>query len=663
MPSVERVPVPLIDHKLAPDEILRRSQAAEAACEQALKAIEALPDASRTFANTVEAMEQAVDDYLDASSRLGILKDIHPSDKVRQAAAVAEENAGKYLVQVASRRELYKAVKGWQANAGAREVLDAEQQRLLELTLRDFRRNGLELPDDKLKRLVELRSRLTELSTKFGQHLNENADSIEVSEAELDGLPQPMIDRLAKSKSGGRVVTTKYPDYYPFMDNAKSEAARQRLYVAMESREAARNTPLLKEAIALREEQARLLGYATHADYVTGDQMAKDAGTVREFLASLRERLKPRRDADFAKMLELKRAETGDARAELRPWDVPYYLNQIKKRDFTLDSERIREFFPAPTVLAGLFKVYESLLGIQIKEVADADVWAPEVKLYEVREQGTGAYVASFYLDLFPRKGKYGHAASAGVTVARLLGGKYQAPIGLIMANFNPPAAGRPSLLAHDEVKTLFHEFGHVMHQTLTVARYGSQAGSAVSRDFVEAPSQMLENWVYEKPVLDLMSGHYLDPSKKLPLETVERLKAARTFDAGWRYTRQVFLASFDQALHTATEALDPDEVSRRLYQEILGIAPAPDTHFPATFGHLMGGYDAGYYGYLWAEVFADDMFSLFTQKGVMDAELGRRYREAILAPGRSEEPDRLLERFLGRKPTNEAFLRKLGIQ
>jgi thimet oligopeptidase len=201
------------------------------------------------------------------------------------------------------------------------------------------------------------------------------------------------------------------------------------------------------------------------------------------------------------------------------------------------------------------------------------------------------------------------------------------------------------------------------MHQTLTVARYGSQAGSAVSRDFVEAPSQMLENWVYEKPVLDLMSGHYLDPSKKLPLETVERLKAARTFDAGWRYTRQVFLASFDQALHTATEALDPDEVSRRLYQEILGIAPAPDTHFPATFGHLMGGYDAGYYGYLWAEVFADDMFSLFTQKGVMDAELGRRYREAILAPGRSEEPDRLLERFLGRKPTNEAFLRKLGIQ
>jgi thimet oligopeptidase len=662
MPTVERIPVPLIDHKIAPDDILRKSQAAEADCEKALRAIEALPDASRTFANTVEAMEQAVADYLDASSRLGILKDIHPSDKVRQAASVAEENSGKYLVQVASRRELYKAVKGWQANAGAREVLDTAQQRLLELALRDFRRNGLELPDDKLKRLVDLRTRLTELSTQFGQHLNENTDSIEVSEAELDGLPAALVDRLARSKSGGRVVTTKYPDYYPFMDNAKSEAARQRLYVAMESREAARNTPLLKEAIALRDEEAKLLGYATHADFVTGDQMAKDAKTVGAFLAALREQLKPRRDADFAKMLELKRAQTGDAKAELKPWDVPYYLNQIKKRDFAIDNEKIREFFPAQTVLTGMFKVYETLLGIEIKEVADADVWAPEVKLYEVRDRGTNAYVASFYMDLFPRKGKYGHAASAGVTVARMLGGKYNAPIALVMANFNPPGGGRPSLLAHDEVKTLFHEFGHVMHQTLTVARYGSQAGSAVARDFVEAPSQVLENWVYEKAALDLMSGHYQDPAKKLPQETIEKMKAARTFDAGWRYTRQVFLASFDQALHTTSQAIDPDEVSRRLYQEVLGIPPAPNTHFPATFGHLMGGYDAGYYGYLWAEVFADDMFSLFEQKGVMDQELGRRYREAILAPGRSEEPDKLLERFLGRAPSNEAFLRKLGI-
>jgi thimet oligopeptidase len=230
------------------------------------------------------------------------------------------------------------------------------------------------------------------------------------------------------------------------------------------------------------------------------------------------------------------------------------------------------------------------------------------------------------------------------------------------MANFNPPSGGRPSLLSHDEVRTLFHEFGHVMHQTLTTARYGSQSGTAVARDFVEAPSQMLENWVYEKPVLDRMSGHFQDPARKLPVETVARIKQARTFDAGWRYTRQVFFATFDQRLHTAGAQVDPDAVDHALYREIVGLEPAQGTHFAASFGHLMGGYDAAYYGYLWSEVFADDMFSRFEEKGVLDAELGRRYRDVVLAPGRSEEPEALLQEFLGRPPSNAAFLRKLGI-
>jgi thimet oligopeptidase len=659
--TLPRVAVPLIDHKLAPDQILQKSQAAEAECEKALKAIIELADPARTFANTVEAMEQAVDDYGDAAQRLGLLKDVHPDEKVREAAAVAEENAGKFLVKIASRRDLYKAVKGWLAAAGAHEVLDFQQKRLLELTLRDFRRNGLELADDKLARLVVLRTRLTELATQFQQHLNENSDSIEATDKELEGLPASYVERLAKGKAS-RVVTTKYPDFYPFMENGKSGEARKRLYVAFESREAARNTPLLKEAIALRDEEAKLLGYATHADYMTEDQMSKSSKAVATFLGALKEQLKPRRDADFNKMQDLKRAETGDAKASLEPWDVAYYLNQIKKRDFALDNEKIREFFPSQTVLGGMFKVYETLLGLEIKEIAGADVWSPEVKFYEIHDRATGVYLGAFYSDLYPRKGKYGHAASAPVTVARQVGAEYRAPIAVLLANFNPPGADRPSLLAHDEVKTLFHEFGHIMHQTLTVARYGSQSGSSVARDFVEAPSQMLENWVYEKPVLDLMSGHWQDPTQKLSEETVAKIKQARTFDAGWRYTRQVFLASFDQAVHTAGAQVDADAVSEKLYAEILGLTPAPGTHFPATFGHLMGGYDAGYYGYLWAEVFADDMFSKFAEKGVMDPVLGRAYRDIILARGRSEEPDQLLRDFLGREPNNAAFLRKLGI-
>lgn len=662
MTPLKRVAVPLLEHRLTPDEILQRSQAAEAVCDRELTAIAGLADSSRTFANTVEAMEQAVDDYADAAQRLGFLKDVHTNEKVRHAAALAEESAGKYLVKVASRRDLFKAVKGWQAYAGKREILDAQQGRLLELTLRDFRRNGLELSDADLAKLVALRTRLTELATQFQQHLNENTDSIEVSEKELDGLPASFVERLARSKSGGRIVTTKYPDYYPFMENAKSGDARRRLYVAMESREATRNLPLLQEAVALRDQQAKLLGYPTHADFVTEEQMAKNAKAVADFLGSLKEKLRARRDQDFAKMVLLKRSETNDPQAALDPWDVAYFLNQIKKRDFSLDTEAIRELFPAQTVVAGMFKVYETLLGIDIREVPNADVWAPEVKLYEIRDRDSGQHLGAFYSDLYPRTGKYSHAASAPVSVARQVGPEYRAPLAVLLANFNPPSNGRPSLLAHDEVKTLFHELGHIMHQTLTTARYGSQAGSSVARDFVEAPSQMLENWVYEKPVLDLMSGHYRDPAKKMPEETVAKIKQARTFDAGYRYTRQVFLASLDQTLHTSGPQVDPDAVSRSLYQGILGLEPARDTHFPATFGHLMGGYDAGYYGYLWSEVFADDMFAKFAQEGVLSPQLGRRYRELILAKGRSEEAEALLVRFLGRPPSNTAFLTKLGI-
>ena len=663
MTRVPRGAAPPLEHRLRPEQILQRLQAAEADCDRALAALAGLPDASRTFANTVEALEQAREDYSDAAQRLGVLKDVHPDHAVRQAAALAEESAGKYLIKIASRRDLFRAVDAWATGNGAREVLDLEQRRLLELMRREFRRNGLELPDDKLARLVSLRTRLAELATDFSRNLNENADRIEVTDAELKGLPAAYVDRLSKAKSGARLVTTKYPDYYPFMDNAVSAQARRRLYLAMESREATRNLPLLKEALRLRDEAARLLGYPSHADFVAEDQMAGDARKVVAFLDSLQKGLKPRRDADLARMLALKRDETGEPAAFLDPWDVAYYLNQIKKRDFELDGERIREFFPVGAVLKGMFRVYQTLFDLDIREVAGADVWAPEVRLYEVRDGTSGGHLGTFYTDLYPRVGKYGHAASAPVTVARQAGREYRAPISVLIANFNPPTRERPSLLAHEEVKTLFHEFGHVMHQVLTTARYGSQSGTAVPRDFVEAPSQMLENWVYEKVALDLMGGHFQDPSRKLDEATVARIKQARTFDAGWHYSRQLFLARLDQALHAAGGADDPAELSRRLYREILGIEPAQGTHFPATFNHLMVGYDAGYYGYLWAEALSDDMFEAFAGKGLLDPGLGRRYREVVLARGHGREPRELLREFLGRDPSDAAFLKKLGIR
>ena len=661
MSLAPRVPVPLIEHHLTPEQILNKSAAAEAQCTQALAQLVAIEAPSRTFANTVEAFEQAVMDYFDAVNRLTILKDVHPDEPVRLAAAEVEEQSGKYLVQLMARRDLYQALKSYSENQAAEASLDTEQKRLLELTLRDFRRNGLELDATAQKKLVELQTRLVELSTRFQLNLNANRSQVIVSDAERAGLPEAFVQRLQRAPSGGWIVTCKYPDYFPFMENATSEDARRRLYIAFQSREADKNLPLLREAISLRDQAAKLLGYASHADFVTEDRMAKSGAAVKAFLTDLEGKLRARRDADYAQLTELKRAMTHDAGAVLQPWDTAYYLNQLKKRDWAIDSEAIREFFPVETVLSGLFSVYETLFGIEIRRVEGADTWA-NVPLYEIRDAAGGGHVGHFYLDLYPRPGKYGHAAAAGVTVARQVGGEYRAPIAVMMANFNPSTAERPSLLSHDEVETLFHEFGHIMHQTLTAARYGSFSGTSVARDFVEAPSQMLENWVYEKDVLDRMSGHYKDPSKKLPAETVEKLRAARSFDAGYRYTRQVFLALFDQAIHTSGADVDVEAVDRRLYAEVLGLTPVQEAHFPATFGHLMGGYDAGYYGYLWSEVFADDLFTIFKQAGILNKEAGMRYRKMILEPGKTREADELLAAFLGRAPNNAAFLAKIGV-
>lgn len=663
MQSLPRKPVAMLDHKLPPAQITSTLEQAIADCDAALARVTALKDPERTFANTVEAMEHAVATFLDRAYRLQILKDIHPDADVRNAAAAVEEKSSQYAVKIGSRRDLYAALKGWQANAGKTESLDPQQARLLELFQRDFRRNGLELDDKGLARLVELRTRLASLSTEFSKHLNENTDGIEVTAAELEGVPASAVERLKPGKSGGRIVTTKYPDYYPFMENAKSGDARRRLYVAFNSREIDSNLPLLTEALKIRTEAAKLLGYATHADFVTDDRMAKSGARVQEFLASLATKLRPRRDADYAKLVELKRAETKDPNAKLEPWDVMHYLHELKKRDYTLDDEAIRQFFPADTVVAGMFGVYEDLFGIKLVPVKDADVWHPDVKLYEIRDRSSNELVAYFYADFYPRDGKYGHAAVAPLNVPREAGGAYVAPLALLMANFTPPSADRPSLLSHDEVKTLFHEFGHVVHQTLTRARFGSQAGFNVAGDFVEAPSQMLENWVYVPEVLDRLSGHYQAPEKKLPRETIAKIEAARMFDAGYRYTRQVFLASFDQAIHTAGGAVDVRAVEAKIYKDVLALEPVKETAFAASFGHLMGGYDAGYYGYLWSEVFAADMFTRFKQEGVLSPELGRFYRETILSKGRSIEPDALLQEFLGRPANDAAFLEKLGVK
>ncbi|MCC6811810.1 MAG: Zn-dependent oligopeptidase [Deltaproteobacteria bacterium] len=660
--SVDAAP---LESAFKPDEITVACERIEKVNETKLSEIVAVPNDKRTFQNTVLAIENASTDYYDAVSRITFMKEVHEDPAVRAAAAKCEERSGKYLVNVGARKDLYLAMKAYLDDAGKTDTLDPQDKRLIDVTMRDFKKNGLELSDKDRDKLIGLRSRLTTLQTKYSHNLDESKLQLEVTKEELDGLPEAFIARLKPAKNPKKlVVTTQYPDYFPVMENAKKEAIRKKMQIAFMSRGAKENTKLLEEAVKIRSEAARLLGYTTHVDFVTADRMAKSATNVEQFENRLREGLKPRLSAENEKLRALKAEETKQKNPKLFSWDWRYYLNQMKKKDYALDDEAIRQYFPADKVFAGMFEVYATLFGVKMAEVPGAKVWSKEgVKLYEVKDAKSNAPIAKFYVDLYPREGKYGHAACFPLGLARQTGEGYQIPMSVLVTNFNPPKDGKPAYLSVNEVTTLFHEFGHVMHASLTTAKYAALAGTNVSTDFVEAPSQMLENWVFRPEVLAKISVDPADATRAMPEDLAKRIIEARKFDAGIKYSRQVFLGTFDFKIHTGSGKVDTDKVAKQLWKEIMGTEQDRKERFSASFGHMMGGYDAGYYGYLWSEVFAADMFTRFEKEGVLNPSVGRAYRDTILAKGRSEEASALLEQFLGRAPNESAFLEGLGIQ
>ena len=327
-----------------------------------------------------------------------------------------------------------------------------------------------------------------------------------------------------------------------------------------------------------------------------------------------------------------------------------------------MDEEVLREYFPADYVTKKMFEIYETLLNVRFVKVENSITWHPSVNLFEVRDEKTKELLAYFYTDMYPREGKYSHAAAFPLRTGRKVNGVYLAPISSIVANLTPPVPGKPSLLSHEEVDTLFHEFGHIMHMSLTRSSYASLSGSNVAWDFVEAPSQMLENWVWEPQILAMITQKYDRPSESMPKEMMQKLQQSRKFNLGWMNTRQLIFGIFDLTLHQSAKDLDVTETYKKIYKDLTGMDPLAETHFPATFGHIMGGYDAGYYGYLWSNVFAMDMFTKFQGKNLLSKQVGYKYRTSILEKGNTKEASLLLTEFLGRKPNSEAFFRYLGI-
>jgi len=647
----------LYDYRSVTPESVRSETDAALSTADAL--VQGAVEAEPSFEATLQPLEVAAAELVRAYGRAGFMGQVHTDAAVRDAGTDAEERINKWRVGVVFRRDLYDAVRAFADTDEARR-LGGERRRLVEHWLRDFRRAGHELDEEQRTELERLRTRLVEVEVLFQRNVNEYQDWIEVTRRQLDGLPDSYVERLRPGERDGTFrVTLDYPEVNPFLEQARDRSLRRELFAKNWSKAVEANRPLLEEALDLRRRIAALLGQPTWAHYAMELKMAKAPERVRAFYTELLPSLgsKVRQELD---VLE-DRLRADGHEGPIAPWDWRYYDDQLRRTQYGVDQNLVSEYFVLDRVMDGMFDLTAEVFGLEYHEVEETNAWHDSVRLYEVRDRSSGRHIAHFYTDLFPREGKFGHAAAFPLVIGhRAASGEYVAPVSAIVANFTPPSADRPSLLKHSEVETLWHEFGHILHMSLTRAEFARFSGAETEWDFVEAPSQIMEHWTWEPSVLRRFARHH-DTGEPMPEDLLAQIVRARWVDEGIKTSMQAFYGQVDLALHAEPMAPDLEAAMRETYG-VTGMPYPEGTFFLSGFGHLVGGYDAGYYGYLWAEVIGDDMFSRFRAEGVTSPEVGAAYRREILEPNGSRDAEELVRAFLGREPSNAEYLRLRGM-
>jgi thimet oligopeptidase len=614
-------------------------------------------DEPRTFANTLAPVEATGAALAIAYGQGPFLSNVHPDEATRDAARQSEEALSKWQIGIIFRRDLYEAIREFSSTDEA-AALTAEQKRLLDFTLRDFRRAGHELSEEARTRLQELQNRMVELGIEFSKNIADVDDTLAVTRKDLAGLPESYIGRLQR-EGDTYEITMAYPDVIPFMDNAERRDLRERLSFLFNSRAADANRSVLQEAIHIRDEMAALFHLPSWAHYQMEVKMAKNPETVNDFYRQLVGPLTDLGRKELAVLSEMLEADTGDT--VLQSWDRRYYDTKLRKTRYGVDQTEVSQYLPLDAALAGLLDLTAEVFGLEYRQRDDVPVWHPDVVAYDIADATSGRVLATFMADLFPRPDKYTHAAAFPLVPGhRLPDDTYQNPVSVIVANVTKPSADTPSLLQHSEVETLFHEFGHVLHMSLGRTELTRFSGAATEWDFVEAPSQIMEEWCWKSDVLTRFAKHH-ETGTTIPKDLIGKLVAARHVDEALDTLRQVSFGKLDLAMHGPGDHSDLERIT--VESEAIALMPHQEgTFFPASFGHLLGGYDAGYYGYLWSKVFGLDMFSVFEEEGVTSSEVGLQYRRKILEKGGSEDASELLRTFLGREPNNEAFLRHVGL-
>ncbi|QLE00586.1 M3 family metallopeptidase [Galbibacter sp. BG1] len=624
-----------------------------------------------SFENTIEALEFSGAQLDRVTSIFFNLNSAETNDEIQKLAQEISPLLSEFGNDIRLNEALFKRVKTvWDKRESL--SLNREQTMLLEKTYKSFSRNGANLPQDKKATLREIDKELSQLSLKFGENVLAETNAFEMhitNEADLKGLPESALEAAAdeaKSRDKeGWVFTLNYPSYIPFMTYAENRDLRKKMSLAFGSKafqgNQHDNRENVKQIVRLRQQRAELLGYQTHAHFILEERMAKTPEKVNTFLEELLEKAKPAAVREFQQLESFAKKE--DNLEKLQKWDSAFYTEKLKQKLFNLDDEKLKPYFKLENVIDGVFTIAKRLYGLQFEETKEIDTYHKDVKTYKVLDEAN-ELTAIFYADFHPRPGKRNGAWMTVYKPQYVKNSENSRPHISIVCNFTKPTASKPSLLTFNEVTTLFHEFGHALHGMLANTTYPSLSGTSVYWDFVELPSQVLENWCYEKEALELFAKHY-ETNEVIPMEYVEKIIESATFMEGMQTLRQLSFGMLDMSWH----GVDPtyiedvkaheDEVfeATSLYPE------TPETCMSTAFSHIFqGGYSAGYYSYKWAEVLDADAFEFFKEQGIFSKEVATKFKDNILTQGGTENPMELYKRFRGKEPQPDALLRRAGL-
>lgn len=642
------------------EQINERAQRAQEAAQQALAAIISLAPEVRTFDSVMRAFDTAAKAFSTDMCAIEILEQVHPDEAIRNAAHAAVVTLKAFVIDnFSNNSELYQVIKAFVESAD-QTALNPEQKYFIQELMKDFKRSGLDLPAAQLQKIKKLQKELSEVSMQFGKNIADGQRSIVVTADELAGLEPDFIEQLPKTEAGGFTLTTDYPTYFTVMQHCSVEGTRKKLYTAFNTRAYPENIAVLNDLIAKRHELAQLLGYPHYAAYDIDNQMAQTVERVTEFVNEITQRALVKYEQEFAHFTrQLPDGMTLTEDGKVKPWDQNYLIAQHKKKHYSVDDRAIAEYFPMEKTVEGLINIFEQFMHIKIKPVKVEGLWhedAQMVEIYDSQNRLRGYLI----LDLHPRPNKFSHAASSTIVTTILGDNGPTVAVDVVMANFPKSTKSRPALLKHDDVVTFFHEFGHAIHTILGSTEFSYFSGTATKTDFVELPSQMLEEWMWDVDTVRSISHHY-KTGEPLPKELLAQKLALKNFDSAHQTLRQMYFANFSLACFADGERKDLIATDKKMFEQTRPhVGYEPGAFMYASFGHLTD-YGAKYYGYMWSKVFALDLFSEIKKHGLLNNNIGSQYVNKILAKGGSKDPNEMLVDFLGRQPNQEAFYKDQG--